>query len=566
MQKFPELPYARPDFTEFSAHFKGLVADFENASSAESQSDILNRINDQRNTMETMMSVASIRHSIDTQDRFYEAEKDHIDTIGPLYGELCNSYYKVLAASRFRPELERKWGPQLFRIAELSVQCISSEVIEDLQKENALGTEYSKLLASAKIMFDGEERNLAGMVPYQQSMDREIRKAASAAKWSFFREHQSELDRIYDDLVRLRTTIAQKLGFANFTPLGYARMGRTDYNAAMVSGYRSKVEKYIVPITQKLRERQRQRIGVDALKIYDESLQFRSGNPTPKGSPDWIVEQARTMYREMSPETDEFFTFMCDNELMDLVNRPTKAGGGYCTMLPSYKAPYIFSNFNGTAHDVDVLTHEAGHAFQCYMSRNLGVPEYYFPTSEACEIHSMSMEFFAWKWMKSFFKEDEDKYQFSHLSGALLFLPYGVTVDEFQHFVYDNPQASPAERKAAWLSIEKKYLPHRQYDGDPFLESGGIWQQQRHIYESPFYYIDYTLAQICALQFWVRAKVDRDTAWKDYVTLCSAGGSKSFLELVDVAKLHSPFEDASFVSIVDDINHRLDGVNDAQFA
>ncbi|MFM8179882.1 MAG: M3 family oligoendopeptidase [Candidatus Kapaibacterium sp.] len=566
MQKFPQLPYARPDFTEFSLHFKALVADFEAASSADVQSEVLNRINEQRNSIETMMSVASIRHSIDTQDAFYEAEKDHIDTIGPLYGELCNSYYRALAASRFRPDLERTWGPQLFRMAELSVKCISSEVIEDLQKENSLGTEYSKLLASAKIMFDGAERNLAGMVPYQQSMDRDVRKAASAAKWSFFQEHKAELDRIYDELVRLRTTIAHKLGFPGFTPLGYARMGRTDYNALMVEGYRRKVEKYIVPITRKLRERQRVRIGVDTLNIYDESLQFKSGNPTPKGDPDWIVEQARTMYREMSPETDEFFTFMCDNELMDLVNRPTKAGGGYCTMLPSYKAPYIFSNFNGTAHDVDVLTHEAGHAFQCYMSRNLGVPEYYFPTSEACEIHSMSMEFFAWKWMKSFFKEDEDKYQFSHLSGALLFLPYGVTVDEFQHFVYDNPGATPAERNAAWLAIEKKFLPHRRYDGEPFLESGGIWQQQRHIYESPFYYIDYTLAQICALQFWVRAKADRAAAWKDYVTLCSAGGSKSFLELVDVAKLHSPFEDASFVSIVDDINHRLDGVDDAHFA
>jgi M3 family oligoendopeptidase len=415
-------------------------------------------------------------------------------------------------------------------------------------------------------MFDGAERNLAGMAPYQQSMDRDVRKAASSAKWAFFGEHKGELDRIYDDLVRLRTTIAQKLGFPGFTPLGYARMGRTDYDATMVRGYRNKVEKYIVPITQKLRERQRSRIGVDRLNIYDEPLQFKSGNPTPKGDPEWILEQARTMYREMSAETDEFFTFMCDNELMDLVNRPTKAGGGYCTMLPSFKAPYIFSNFNGTAHDVDVLTHEAGHAFQCYMSRNLGVPEYYFPTSEACEIHSMSMEFFAWKWMKSFFKEDEDKYQFSHLSGALLFLPYGVSVDEFQHFVYDNPQATPAERNAAWLSIEKKYLPHRNYDGDAFLESGGIWQQQRHIYESPFYYIDYTLAQICALQFWVRTKNDRDSAWKDYVTLCSAGGSKSFLELVSLANLHSPFEDASFVSIVDDITTRLDGVNDAVFA
>ncbi len=566
MQQFKDLPYVRPDFNAFKSQFHSYLKDFQSASSVEVQSEIITKIDELRNQLDTTMTIASIRHSIDTKDAQYEAERDFIDDLGPLYGELNNEYYRALVSSSFRKDLEKQWGSQLFRVAELAVKCISPEVVEDLQRENALCTEYSKLLASAEILFDGEVRNLAGLVPYQQHVDRDVRRSASHAKWKFFQENKDELDRIYDELVRLRTSVAQKLGFPNFTPLGYARMSRSDYDARMVADYRSKVHQHIVPVTQRLRDRQRHRLGLDKLLIYDENLHFKSGNPTPKGDPDWIVERAREMYKEMSPETHEFFSFMCDNGLMDLVNRPTKAGGGYCTMLPAFKAPYIFSNFNGTAHDVDVLTHEAGHAFQCYMSRNLGVPEYYFPTSEACEIHSMSMEFFAWKWIKSFFKEDEDKYQFEHLSGALLFLPYGVSVDEFQHFVYDNPTATPKERNQAWLSIEKKYLPHRNYDGEEFLEAGGIWQQQRHIYESPFYYIDYTLAQMCALQFWVRTKSDRDGAWRDYVRLCSAGGSQSFLELVKLANLHSPFEEQSFVSIIGDINHRLDGINDDYFA
>ncbi|MBL7998604.1 MAG: M3 family oligoendopeptidase [Candidatus Kapabacteria bacterium] len=564
--QFNDIPYSRPDFSEFSAQFNSLLRDFNNAPSAAVQNDIMQQINDVRTELDTAMSVVSVRNSIDTTNSYYESEQDFMDNLGPIYSELVNNYYVALAASPYRADLERIWGKQLFRIAEMSAKCISPEVIEDLQKENHLGTEYQKLLASAKIFFDGEERNLAGMSPYMQSTDRDTRRAASEAKWNFFSAHREELDSIYDNLVKLRTSIAHKLGFENFVGLGYNRMTRSDYNPQMAATYRSYILKHIVPVTQKLRARQKERLGVEKLTIYDEALHFKSGNPTPKGGPEWIVEQAKNMYKEMSPETNEFFNFLCDYGLMDLVNRPTKAGGGYCTMFPKYKAPFIFSNFNGTAHDVDVLTHEAGHAFQCYMSRNNGVSEYSFPTLEACEIHSMSMEFFAWKWIKSFFKEDEDKYQFEHLSGALLFLPYGVTVDEFQHYVYENPNATPAQRKATWRDIEKKYLPHRNYDGIPFLEEGGVWQQQSHIYQSPFYYIDYTLAQICALQFWVRAKNDRDDAWKDYLELCKAGGKYSFLELVQLANLRSPFQEESFVSIIGDINNRLDGVPDAHFA
>lgn len=272
------------------------------------------------------------------------------------------------------------------------------------------------------------------------------------------------------------------------------------------------------------------------------------------------------MYKELSNETEEFFNVMTQKNLLDLVSREGKAPGGYCTYIANEKVPFIYSNFNGTSGDVDVLTHEAGHAFQVYSSRNYEVLEYNWPTTEACEIHSMSMEFFAWPWMNLFFKEDEDKYKFSHLSGGLIFIPYGVAVDEFQHFVYANPNATPDERKAMWREIEKKYLPMRNYSEYPFVEKGTFWFKQMHIFEIPMYYIDYTLAQVCAYQFWIKSQNDntKESAWSDYLRLCQAGGSVSFLKLIELANLDNPFEDGSIAKIADPISYYLNSVDDSK--
>ncbi len=562
---FDQLPYTRPDLAAFEREWERLLAQFRRAASAEEQSELLEQMNALRVELDTASTIVSIRHSCDTGDQFYSAEQEYMDTIRPIVAERVNDLYRALITSPYRAELAQQWGEQLFRIAEMSVRTQSPEVIELLQRENELSTEYQKLLASAEIHFDGKTLNLSSIVPYLQHTDRSVRRAASEVKWQFFRDNQAELDHLYDELVTVRTEIAHRLGYRSFTELGYVRMLRSDYTAAEVATYRRYVLTHIVPIVVRLRQRQAHRLGLERLTFYDEPLHYRSGNATPKGDPDWIIAQAEQMYREMSPHTDEFFQLMHQRRLMDLLTRPRKATGGYCTFLSAYGVPFIFANFNGTAHDVDVLTHEFGHAFQCYSSRHHRAPEYWFPTYEACEIHSMSMEFFAWPWIKRFFQDDEDKYQFQHLSGALLFLPYAVLVDHFQHEVYDNPTMSPAERKQCWRMLEQRYLPFRDYDGDAFLESGVVWQQQRHIYESPFYYIDYALAQICALQFWVRAKTDRAGAWADYLELCRAGGTHPFLELVARAHLRSPFDERSFTEIIGDITARLEGVQDSHF-
>ncbi|MEC1524710.1 M3 family oligoendopeptidase [Neobacillus niacini] len=560
--RFEEYTYIRPNLDEVKARFEAAIEKFANASSLEEQSAAMNEVNEIRNDIGTMFNLCYIRHSVDTNDEFYKAEQDYMDEVQPEIEGLVTKYYQALVTSKFRSELEAKWGKQLFALAEGQLKTFKPEIVPLLQKENRLSTEYTKLIASAKINFEGEERTLAQLEPFTQSTDRETRKLASEAKFGFLAQHESELDRIYDDLVKVRTEIAHALGYKNFVELGYYRMMRTDYNAEMVANFRQQVKDFIVPIATKLKRRQQDRIGVEQLKYYDEGFNYKTGNAIPKGTPEWIIENGQKMYEELSKETGEFFKFMQDNNLMDLVAKKGKAGGGYCTFIENYKAPFIFSNFNGTSGDIDVLTHEAGHAFQVYSSRDFEIPEYYWPTYEACEIHSMSMEFFTWPWMDLFFKEDTDKYKFSHLSDALLFLPYGVSVDEFQHWVYENWQASPEERKQKWREIEKKYLPHKDYDGNAYLENGGFWQRQGHIFNSPFYYIDYTLAQICAFQFWKRSRENQEEAWADYVNLCKLGGSMSFTKLVKEANLISPFEDGCVESVVGEIENWLNSVED----
>ncbi|WML51836.1 M3 family oligoendopeptidase [Neobacillus sp. PS3-12] len=560
--RFEDYTYTRPNLDEVKRQFEAMLEKFNGAHSIEEQSQAMNEINRIKNDLGTMFNLCSIRHSINTEDEFYKTEQDYMDELDPEIEGLTTKYYQALVQSRFRQELEEKWGTQLFDLAESQLKTFKPEVIPLLQKENRLSTEYTKLIASAKIAFEGEERTLAQLEPFTQANDRGMRKRASVAKFNFLAEHQGELDRIYDELVKVRTEIAQKLGFKNFVELGYHRMMRTDYNAEMVAKYRKQIKDFIVPIATKLKERQKVRIGVAQLKYYDEGFNFSTGNPAPKGSPEWIIENGQRMYEELSQETGEFFRYMQDHHLMDLIAKKGKAGGGYCTYIENYKSPFIFSNFNGTSGDIDVLTHEAGHAFQVYSSRSFEIPEYLWPTYEACEIHSMSMEFFTWPWMELFYKEEADKYRFAHLSDALLFLPYGVSVDEFQHWVYENPSATPKERNLKWREIEKKYLPHRDYDGNEYLENGCFWQKQGHIFNDPFYYIDYTLAQICAFQFWKRSRENHREAWKDYMDLCKLGGSMSFLKLVEAAHLLSPFEDGCVESVVGEIETWLNSVED----
>ena len=560
--KFNEYEYEHLDLEKIKAEFSRLIESFKKAKNMKGQVAAFDEIIKLRNHIETMQTLVSVRHSIDTNDEFYDKENEYMDEISPILFGFTNDFYKALVNSKFKDELIQKYGKFLFDLAENTLKTFSPEIIPDAQEENRLSSKYSKLIASAKIDFDGKELNLSQMVPYTQSKDRNVRIKAAKKVAQFFSENQDEFDNIYDSLVKVRTRMAQKMGYKNFVEFGYKQLSRLEYDAKMVEGYRKQVLENIVPLHTELRERQGKRLGLDKLKFYDEAIKFNSGNADPHGSPEWILNNGKTMYKELSKETNEFFTFMTENNLLDLLSKKGKMSGGYCTYIPEHKAPFIFANFNGTSHDIDVLTHEAGHAFQVYQSRGFEVPEYLWPSYEACEIHSMSMEFLTWPWMDLFFENDTDKYKFIHLSEALLFIPYGVTVDEFQHWVYENPEATPKERREKWLEIEKKYLPIRDYGEVEELKNGIFWFRQGHIFSSPFYYIDYTLAQVCAFQFWIKSRENREKAWQDYLNLCKLGGSKPFFELMKSANLKNPFEEGTLAFVIPKIKEYLDNVDD----
>ena len=559
---FNDYEYEHLDLEKIKGEFSELIESFKIAENVEGQIEAFEKIIKLRNHIETMQTLVSIRHSIDTNDEFYDKENEYMDEISPILFSFTNDFYSVLVNSKFKNKLIEKYGKLLFDLAENTLKIFSHEIIPYAQEENKLSSKYSKLIASAKIDFDGKELNLSQMVPYTQSKDRNVRIEAARKVAQFFAENQNEFDSIYDSLVKVRTEMAQKMGYKNYVDFGYKQLSRLEYDAQMVAGYRKQVLENIVPLHTELRKRQEKRLGVEKLRFYDETIKFNSGNADPHGSPEWILNHGKTMYKELSKETDEFFTFMTENNLLDLLSKKGKMSGGYCTYIPNYKAPFIFANFNGTAHDIDVLTHEAGHAFQVYQSRGFDVPEYLWPTYEACEIHSMSMEFLTWPWMDLFFENDTEKYKFIHLSEALLFIPYGVTVDEFQHWVYENPEVTPKERREKWLEIEKKYLPTRDYGEIEELKNGIFWFRQGHIFNSPFYYIDYTLAQVCAFQFWIKSRENREKAWEDYLNLCKLGGSKSFFRLMESANLKNPFEEGTIATVIPKIKEYLDSVDD----
>ena len=561
--KFKDFKYERIAYEDIAEKYGTLLDRLEKAKDVDTFKEIFDEINTYRGHIETMTTLCSIRYTVDTSDAFYAKEQEYWDETSPKIAAFETRFAKICLAFDKRDQLGIP--ETFFKLNEMAMKCFDETIIEDLQVENKLVSEYSKLKASAKIEFDGQTYNLTSIEPMVNNKDRDIRRRAYTAVNDFYEENEKEFDRIYDELVKVRDKIAKKLGYENYIELGYYRMSRLDYDADMVSNYRRQILEDVTPLASRIYAKQASRLGLDKLKAYDLNFNFNSGNPKPHGNAEELVACANKMYHEMSKDTGDFFEIMCKQELFDLLAKPNKDTGGYCTFVPDYKVPFIFANFRGTSGDVDVLTHEAGHAFQSYMTTkyNDNLPiDLTYPTMEACEIHSMSMEFFAHPWMESFFKEDTMKYIYKHIADALTFLPYGVLVDHFQHEVYAHPEMTPDERKATFRRLEKLYIPERDYEGFGVLERGGYFYRQGHIFASPFYYIDYTLAQVCALQFYSRTLEKDPEAWNDYITLCKLGGTKSFLQLVKAANLKSPFEDGCLKNVVKNMEAELDKIDD----
>lgn len=554
MKKFSDLQYQRVDFKRVKNQIKDYQTAFKKAKTYAEFKDLYQEFEKITSQIATMTSIASIRNTMDKTDSFYEEEMKYINEKSAGIQLSSLSLIKTLLKSPFRKDFDQEYGKFLTKKIEDFIKLINPLTVLDNIQESKLTQQYSKDIALCETEFEGEKCNFYGLLKYMENTDRQIRKKAFEAWANMYESVANKLDDTYDKLVKLRVKKAKKLGFKNYIDYIYLERGRYDYTAKDIEIFRNNVRDIIVPICLELYEKQRQRLKVETLHFYDEKLVFLEGNATPIGNKDELVAKALKMYDEMSQQTSEFFRFMNDHELFDLETRAGKHLGGYCTFLPEYKAPFIFSNFNGTSADVDVLTHEAGHAFQIYLaSRFQKTMLAMSSTSEINEIHSMAMEHFSYDWMKLFFKENVNKYLYAHLSNSLMTIPYMVAVDEFQHKVFENPAMSAKERRKTWKEIEKIYLPWRSYDGNKFLEEGGFWMQKQHIFLYPFYYVDYALAQMSSFELYLRSKENKKQAWDDYVSLCQKGGSMGYFDLLKSAKLNNPFDKEKMQETTDKI-------------
>ena len=544
--KFSTLEYRRPDLDQLKKQLAEWKAAVEDAGSYEELRAIFLQRDRVFCELNTQCTLAYVRNTLDTRDEFYEKEVEYLDEAGPLLEQADVAFNEAVAGSRFRPELEKEFGKQLFVGIDLQKKLFCEENIPLRQRESRLTNEYQKIMATAEIPFDGKTLNLYGVQKYFENPDREVRRAAVRAYSKFYQDNEPRLEEIWDELIRIRNQIGKNLGYENYIPVGYLEQGRTDYGEKEVAAFREQVRTVLVPLCRKLYEAQAKRLGLDAVCFCDEKMIFPDGNAEPAGDDAFMVRTAQQMYHEISPETGEFIDFMIEHELMDLQNKPGKASTGYMTSLPSLKAPFVFSCFNHTIFDMQVLTHELGHAFAGYMAmRSQPISDYYGESTDIAEIHSMSMEQFAYPYAERFFGNQADKFRFAHLQEAITFVPFGVAVDEFQHICYAHPELTPKERTYQWHLLEQKYMPWRKYEDDPFLESGGYWYHKLHIYLYPFYYINYTLTTMGAMEFKKKYAEDKNAAWQDYLNLCKVGGSRSYLETLRYANLSVPFEEGA---------------------
>ena len=557
--KFSEMPYTRPDIDAMRKLADEIALAIANAKTPEEAAEAFEAYDREEAHVTTQLSLCYIRQSINTKDEFYEKEQTFIDENTPVLQEASQKVLMALLQSPHRKALEEKYGKLLFENMEISVRSFSPEIMELMAEENRLSSQYQKLTGSAMVKWEGEEIPLPLLGPHMQSTDRDVRYRASRTAADFYEGVRAELDEIYDKLVKNRNAQARALGHKNYLELGYDRLGRNCYRYEELKAYREQIARDVVPVVSRVRRAQAERIGLEHLMLWDASFLFPDGNADPQGTPDEILAAGHKMYTEMSEETREFADILFGNELYDVLSKPGKAPGGYCTDLPDYKVPFIFSNFNGTAGDVDVLTHEAGHAFAFFRSLQKDlIGPYRQPTIEACEVHSMTMEFLTEPWHRLFFGDLTEKYELGHAADALTFLPYGCMVDEFQHIMYENEDLTPDERNAVWQDLEKKYRPDLDAGDLPFYGRGAGWQRQLHIYLNPLYYIDYCMAQSVAFGFWCLAMQDRDEAFRRYLAFVDMAGTRTFAQLVEGAGLPLPYAEGTMKAVAETVGAWLE--------
>jgi M3 family oligoendopeptidase len=536
---FTELAVVRTETAQLVSKYEELGSRLEQANDP---LEIFAAWNALRDQYATNRRLAEIRYTLDTRDDKRLSDKRFFDEQGPEIDELDTSFIQRILEHKGVRLISDRHGKRLLSLLQMKVRNFDPKVKEHLRRESELCTAYSKLSAGWLFDFEGERLNISKLQGYCLHPDRSKRHLAHMLRAEAYEKHGKDFDQIFDGLVRVRHEKAQILGYDSYTQFRYQEMGRFDYGPDAVALFRNDVLASVLPRIESSLKKQCQALGVDEVMYWDEEILDREGPPKPIGDEAALIQSAATMFSELSGESSQFFSEMLSLGLMDLEARDGKAFGGYCQSLPTPRRPFIFANFKATKDDVIVLAHECGHALQYCMSAHLGLEELRWPSMEAAEVHSFGMEYLSFPWMELFFAEEAERYRRLHLRNMMANLPAICAIDHFQHEVYAAPFCGSEKRHQMWKEIERIYHPHRNYGDLTYWNAGAFWQRILHTYELPFYYVDYALAQVCAMQMYAKAMKDHKAAWTDYLKLCKIGGSCAFTEFLQEGGLVSPFK------------------------
>ena len=554
--KIKDMKYERPDKNQVISKMEKQIELVKNAKSGKDLLLAREEYNKDSEYVGTMARLASTRLNLNSRDEFYTKEMDYYNKTLPELQMYDLKFTKEFLASPYLEEAKKELNPLVITMMELSIKCADERILDKMQKENQLVTKYSKFVSELTYEFRGEKLTLGALRKYMQNSCRETRKEAYEALGKTLEANSEFIDDIYDQMVKVRDSMAKELGYNSYVELGYNLMQRTCYDKEKVRVFRENVKRDLVPVIKRLKNEISAKLSLGKMKLYDDNT-YSEKDPLPILDAKGILDAGKEMYHQMSPETSRFIDVMFETDAFDVMPREGKWTGGYMTFFPIYKQPFIFANFNGTTADIDVITHEAGHAFAYFVGAEDMTPELSLGGMETAETHSMSMEFFAWKYMDKFFGEDADKYKYKHLFSALAFIPYGIIVDYFQELVYENPEMTPAERNQLWKNLEKEFRPWMDAEGITYLEKGTRWQYQNHIFQSPFYYIDYCLAQFVAFEFLCLSLDNYDKALKTYIEHAKRTGNYTFVDLIKKSGLKSPFEDGALKETLEKIEKLL---------
>ncbi len=494
--KFSEWSYRRPDYSEIKIKINECKNKMQKAMSYQMFRDAWLDVKKEIECMVYQEEIIYIRHlcGIDYQYSLEEVEIQNREE-PPVYA-LRDECDRIAAASGYCNELEREFGKQIFAHIDQHRAVENSDSLGLQMEESALKMQYRKLMA-------------------KENRDEEA------------------LYQVFRRLIEIRCELADSIGYDSYIDLGYLIEGRQDYGTREIAEFRRYIQKYVTPAVSEIKAR-----GID----------FCHPPATTENSEE-LISAISTMFKDLSYETGSYFDEMIQKKLYDLERRENKRSNLFtCCMLPYEKLPFIIGNYTGDGMETGYAVHEFGHGFAFYTAaRKQPLYELHRSSPTVNEIHSKTMEHFMFPYLNLFVGEHQKEYIRNHLMQQLENLSYRCAIDEFEHLMYDR-KLSRVELCGLWADISSKYIPWNKIEPQA-IQQGRCWPRQTHIVERPFYYLQYDIAQISTYEFYLKMKNNHDQAWSDYMRLCSAGGSKSYPELLETAHLSNPFAESTLEDI-----------------